>query len=254
MAHDHILDFFGMIFGLVRDSRGNDKTLAWQQAKRLLLFPEPSEFCLGVAEGSPMGSGSGRGLQEGMLEGVRAALGLGMDNLEHMEMPALFQGGMGLDRISDAVCNVLKSYFISYTQEVCRRHNIPMQTFRVRNASWSESLARWQERNVELPANPFVDRRQPVLLVPERFLKDIPVVSADAFWNYAWANHGEDLRGDFNFDLAMNVDRRQKAKMARQNPQIVAKYLRHLEGQDHAPYPVDSDPKLRFDQRWLVQG
>ncbi len=251
-AHDHILDFFGLVFGLVRDSRGNENSIAWQQAKRLLRFPEPAEFCLGVAENSPMGSGSAAGLQEGMLEGVRTALGLGMDNLQHMEMLGLFQGGMGLDRISDAVCNILKSYFIEYTQDVCRRHGVSMEPFRVRNAAWSETFARWQEREVDLPANPFVARRQPVLLVPRRFLKDIPVVTADAFWHYAWSNHAAELRGDFNFDLAQNVDRRQKAKMARQNPQVVAEYLRSLEYQDHEPYPVDRDPKLRV--RWWEFG
>ncbi|MDQ7906848.1 hypothetical protein RB614_20240 [Phytohabitans sp. ZYX-F-186] len=251
-AHDHILDFFGMVFGLVRDSGGNEQHPAWLKASRLLMFPEPPEFCLGVAETSPMGSGTGRGLQEGMLEGVRTALGLGMDNLEHMEMLALFQGGMGLDRISDAVCNILKSYFIEYTQEVCRRHGVPMETFRVRNAYWSEEYARWQERDTELPVNPFVGKRQPVLLVPYRFLKDIPVVTANAFWTYAWANHAADLRGDFNFDLAQNVDRRQKAKMARQNPDIVAKYLLKEEEQEHRPYPVDTDPKMRI--RWWELG
>jgi hypothetical protein len=247
-AHDHILDFFGMVFGLLRDSGGDKNHPAWKKAERLLLFPEPAEFCLGVAENSPMGSGSAGGLQEGMIEGVRTALGLGMDNLEHMEMLALFQGGMGLDRISDAVCNILKSYFIEYTQEVCRRHGVPTETFRVRNANWSEVDARWQERDVQLPANPFVRRRQPVLLVPRRFLRDIPVANADGFWTYAWANHAETLRGDFNWDLAKHarhVDRRQKAKMARQNPEIVAKYLRKLEEQDHEPYPIDTDPKLR---------
>ncbi|MFI6078875.1 hypothetical protein ACIA5C_45930 [Actinoplanes sp. NPDC051343] len=72
-AHDHILDFFAMVFDLVRASGGNTASLAWKKAEALLMFPEPSEFCLGVANGSPHGSGSGRGLQAGMLEGVRTA-------------------------------------------------------------------------------------------------------------------------------------------------------------------------------------
>ncbi|GIG89217.1 hypothetical protein [Plantactinospora endophytica] len=251
-AHDHTLDFFALVFGLVRESKGNEKSLAWKQAQALLMFPEPAEFCLGVADGTPNGSGAGRGLQEGMLDGVKTALGLGIDNVPHMEMLGLFQGGMGLDRISDAVCNILKSFFIRYTQDIARRHGVPMKRFRVRNAAWSEEFASWQTQEVDLPANPFLDRPGPVLLVPKRFLKDIPVVSANGFWNYAWRNHSEEVRGNFNYLIARNVDSREKAKMARQNPAIVASYLKDLEHTEHEPYPVDKDPKLRT--RWWEMG
>jgi hypothetical protein len=192
-AHDHILNFFACVFTLVRLAKGNRGSNHWQQAERLLLFPEPSEFCLGVAEGSPMGAGAGPGLQKGMLTGINAAVGLGIENVSHMEMLALFEGGMGLDRISDVTCNILKSDFIEYTREICRKHNLPMEKFTVRNASWSDEFLRWQERVVELPANPFTKKAQAVLLVPERFLRKIPVVTVDGFWRYAWESHADEL-------------------------------------------------------------
>ncbi|MGX4656835.1 hypothetical protein ACWCHM_24420 [Micromonospora sp. SCSIO 07396] len=251
-AHHHILDFFRLVFDLVRESGGDEESLAYKQAKNLLLFPEPAEFCLGLASGTPNGSGAGPGLQEGMLEGVRTALGLGFGNVPHMEMLGLFQGGMGLDRMSDVVCNVLKSFFIRYTQKVARQHNLPMESFRVRNASWSARFACWQSKEVELPANPFLSKPGPVLLVPKRFLKDIPVVTANGFWRYAWRNHSEELRGNFNYDIARNVDRWEKAKLARQNPEVVASYLTSLEQEEHSPYPVDRDPALRT--RWWELG
>jgi hypothetical protein len=250
-AHDHILGFFEMVFALVSESGGNEKSLAWQKASRLLLFPEPAEFCLGMAEASPNGSGSGAELQKGMLSGVRTALGLGIDNLDHIETLVLFQGGMGVDRISDAVCNILKSYFIEYTQGVCRAHNIPMQEFRVHNARWSVRHQRWADADVELPANPFIKNRS-VLLVPKRFLKEMPIVTAQSFWTYAWADHGDQLRGDFNYDIAQNVDRWTIARMARQNPDVVARYLSKMEEIIHQPYAVDDDPKYLL--RWYQNG
>ncbi|GAA1589768.1 hypothetical protein [Actinoplanes couchii] len=251
-AHDHVLDFFAMVFDLVRESGGNTASLAWKKAQALMLFPEPAEFCLGVAAGSPNGNGAGKILQEGMLEGVRTALGLGFDNVPHMEMLALFQGGMGLDRISDAVCNIAKSFFITYTQQVARRHNVPTETFRVRNATWDAAAAMWRDAEVDLPVNPYTSRRTPVLLVPKRFLRDIPVVTADGFWRFAWNGHAEELRTHFNYDIARHVDRREKAKLARQNPAIVAEYLTSLEHEDHPPYDVDKDPKLRTS--WWERG
>lgn len=251
-AHDHVLDYFAMVFDLVRQSGGDPQSLAWKKAQSLLLFPEPAEFCLGVCAGSPNGNGAGRGLQEGMLDGVKTAVGLGFDNVPHMEMLALFQGGMGLDRISDAVCNIAKSIFVRYTQEIARRHGVPMEPFRVRNASWDTRYTMWKTQEVDLPLNPYLSRRAPVLLTPKRFLRDMPVVTANGFWKFAWNTHSAELRTHFNDAIARHVDRREKAKLARQNPGIVAEYLTSLEHEEHKPYDVDKDPKLHTS--WREKG
>ncbi|MEU5243429.1 hypothetical protein AB0G81_04815 [Streptomyces asoensis] len=249
-AHEHLIDFFEMVFDLVKESGGNEQSNTWKQAQKLLMFPEPYEFCLGVAESTPLGSGSGRGLQKEMLEGVKVATGLGMNRIAHMEMLTLFQGGMGVDRLSDMTCNILKSYFISYTQDVARRHNIPMQQQKVTNAAWDREFCRWKEAKVELPINPYIGK--PVILTPERFLEDIPIVSPNGLWTYAWSTASEQLRGDLTFDIARNVSRREKAKLARQNPDVVALYLKHLEEEEKKPYPVHDDPRMRV--RWYELG
>lgn len=252
-AHGHVLDFFSLAFSLMRQSKGSRSSAAYIQLKNLLIFPEPAEFCLGLSESSPLGAGSGQGLQQGMLDGIRTAVGLGYENVSHMEMLALFQGGIGLDRISDITCNILKSYFIEYTQEVCRRHSIPTEEFTVKNASWSAEFARWIDRKVQLPKNPFVTtRRLPVLLTPQQFLKDIPVVTSDGLWNYAWENHASELRASFNYDLSSKVSAHTKAMLARQNPVIVTEYLTNLEQDMHEGYSITGDPK--FLVNWYEAG
>lgn len=249
-AHDHLIDFFEMVFDLVRKSQGNEQSIYWKQAQKLLMFPEPFEFCLGVAEGSPHGSGSGRGLQQEMLEGVKVATGLGINRIAHMEMLTLFQGGMGVDRLSDMVCNILKGYFIKYTQEVARRHRIPMSRTKVANAAWDADFCRWKEKECELPENPFI--KAPLILTPERFLRHIPVASPDGFWTYAWSSQSAELRGDLTFDIARNVSRRDKAKLARQNPDVVALYLKKLEEETKEPYSITEDPNLVV--KWYEMG
>ncbi|MFE9318928.1 hypothetical protein ACFYNV_28185 [Streptomyces albidoflavus] len=249
-SHDHLIDFFEMIFDLVKESKGHVQSISWKQAQKLLLFPEPFEFCLGVAEGSPHGSGSGRGLQEEMLEGVKVATGLGINRVAHMEMLTLFQGGMGVDRLSDMVCNILKSYFIRYTQEVARRHGIPTRRAKVANAAWDKEFCRWKAQECELPVNPYIDA--PVILTPERFLRQIPVASPDGFWTFAWSSESAELRGDLTFDIARNVSRRDKAKLARQNPDIVALYLKKLEDESKEPYSLTNDPNLVV--KWYEMG
>jgi hypothetical protein len=249
-AHDHLLRFFGMALAMVKDARGNDRSPAWQKAKNLLLFPEPAEFCLGVARGSTKGSGSSHGLQVAMLEGARAAVGLGIDEVEHMELLVLFQEGIGVDRLSDIVCNVLKSYFIRYTQATCRRHDVPTRRVRVRHSDWNEQFAVWDDRAAELPVNPIA--KGSVLLVPERFLREIPTVDASDFWDYAWSNQNEQLRGDFNYDLSKNVPAHVKARLARQYPDVAIRYLKSLESRPKPAYDVERDPEFRV--RWYESG
>lgn len=251
-AHEHLIDFFDIAFQLVRSSAGDESHPNWKKAANLLLFPEPAEFCLGVSEGSPLGLGSSKVLQKDMLQGIKAASDVGVTQIVHMEAISLFQGGIGMDRISDTVCNILKSYFIKYTKQVCIRHNIPTRRVLVRNAAWSAEQAHWINEYHDLPINRvavfrggrFREKDIPILLTPETFVRDIPYVTANDHWNWAWSNMGSELRRDFNFDIARKVARREKARMARLYPESVMLYLKDLEETPKKSYPVAEDPKL----------
>lgn len=72
-------------------------------------------------------------------------------------MFALFVPGLGVDRISDIFCNILKSRFIAYTEEVCQRHNVAVEQLSVRNASWNPSHRAVVERPAA-SASPHRDR------------------------------------------------------------------------------------------------
>lgn len=256
-AHDHLINFFDMVFQLVKSAGGDEDHPNWKKAADLLIFPEPAEFCLGVAEASPLGSGSNKGLQQDMLQGIKAASDVGLSQIAHMEAIALFQGGIGMDRIGDTVCNVLKTYFIEYTKQVCVRHSIPTRRQLVRNATWSSEYAQWVNQYHDLPINKVTYMRQgrfrekeiPILLTPDRFVRDIPFVSANDHWNWSWVNMASELRRDFNFDIARRVARKDKARMARLHPDSVVLYLRELEDSPKEPYPVSEDPKMLVNQK-----
>ncbi|SFT09611.1 hypothetical protein [Saccharopolyspora flava] len=251
-AHDDLIAFFGMVFDLVRASKGNQNSPEWGRAAQLLTFPEPPEFCLGVSEGSILGIGSAGKLRAEMMDGLNTAFEAGLSQVVHMEAISLFQGGIGLDRIGDTVCNVLKSYFIEYTKNICARHGIPTQKQLVRNASWTLEGQRWLNQWHDLPINNFEYIRKGevrsaelhVLLVPQRFVRNIPIATPNGHWKWAWANMGEELRRDFNWEIASKVLRKTKAKMARLHPSSVVEYLNELEEEPKEPYPVGEDPKL----------
>jgi hypothetical protein len=189
-----------MALKLLARSGFDQRSNHWKAATRLLVFPEPSEFCLGYSVGSPLGSGSGRGLQQGMLDGAVEAIRLGIESVEHFEELALFESGIGADRIGDIVCNVLKEQFIDYTADVARRHDIPMEPINVVHTRWSHDYVRWENDVVMLPRNPYTAKG--VLLTPQRFLRDLPTVDPLEFWDWAWTNENEDIRGEFNYDIA----------------------------------------------------
>jgi hypothetical protein len=245
-AHDHILKFFAVIFDCIRRADRNKNSLYWKTAEHLLLFPEPAEFCLGVAEKSPFGAGSGRGLQRDMLESISVALAHGKNSIPHIEYIDVLAGGLGLDRIGDMTCNILKGYFIKYTQDVCRRHSVPMTTLLVEHADWSADNYEWISKRVELPINPaYANRRLPILLTPEAFIRDIPVASADGFVHYAAL--AADLRQRFNINLSRHVPRHLKAEMARANFTLVDQYFDNLEEQRWDAYSIEDDPRRRLN-------
>ena len=121
-AHDHLLKFFGMVLSYVKEAGGNTASPAWMKAASLLVFPEPvlSRHVRQLDERLRLR----KGLAGNMLIAARTAVARGVDKLDHIETLVLLSGGIGFDRISDMTCNVLKSYFIRYTQEVCKGHNI----------------------------------------------------------------------------------------------------------------------------------
>jgi hypothetical protein len=178
-----------------------------------------------------------------MLASAKVAVSHDIESVEHIEELVLFQDGMGLDRISDMVCNILKSHFIAYTQAVARRHGVEMEQVRVRHSSWDNRNARWRDELVELPRNPYTGSG--VLLVPGRFLREIMTVGADEFWDWAWREEPETLRANFNFDLAWRVPAAMKAQLAREHPDLVKAFMRDCETREKTPYDIEKDPLLR---------
>jgi hypothetical protein len=162
-AHEMVVQFFATCRDLVRLDRGR-RGRAWGKALRLLTFPEPKEFALGLAMGSPNGSGTDQYYAEQMANALDAISRAVERRVSYVEMFALFVPGLGVDRISDIFCNILKSRFITYTQQVCERHGIATELVSVRHASWNLTTGRWSNARLRLPRSPVTGGA--VLLTP----------------------------------------------------------------------------------------
>lgn len=249
-AHAELVDFFNLVLELMAKASASPASPHWKAAAKLLMFPEPVEFCLGYARESKGGQGTERKTRDEMLKAGALAIKAGLDKVEHFEEMALFQGRIGPDLVSDIVCNVLKARFIKYTQTICKRHHIATEPVFVKHASWSKKYRRWENGEVDLPFNPFT--KAAILLVPEDFLRQLPVVDGDGFWEWAFAYEADNIKGDFQYDVARNVDAEKIAKLARRNPEIVKRYVARFEKNVPPSYDVEDDPRGLFN--WYEAG
>lgn len=229
----------------VAKSGGDQKSAHWRKAERMLTFPEPKEFALGLSMGHPEGSGTGADFARRMSEALDILHSNSIATVNYVEAFALFCDGMGVDRISDSFCNITKSTFIRYTAKIVKRHTVATQAVMVKHASWNKN-GRWNDLSIQLPKSPATTGG--ILLVPERFLKDIPRVTPDGFWSWAEGNVSEVLREDLNYDLHESLNKGQRAAagraVARARPEIALTYVESIQHTTLLPYDVEKDPKL----------
>lgn len=249
-----MVEFFGLALNFVRLADGDRTSPHWLKAVRMLRFPEPSEFALGLSMGHPKGSGTAFKYANRMTEALDLLAGRGIDQLEHIQTFSLFCEGLGVDRISDIFCDIAKPKFVEYTQQVASRHGVLIEEVPMRAARWGRSTGRWDMLRVELPKSPVT--QEGVLLVPKRFLKDIPVVTPDSFWTWADSNVGPDLRAELNYELNITLSQTEKKdaghRAAWMHPDLVVDYLKEAAARDGKPYDVDDDPKRLVD--WAEIG
>ncbi|MFA9432828.1 hypothetical protein [Egicoccus sp. AB-alg2] len=248
-AHDEVVRFFNHVLTLLLKAGKDTTSQHHGKATRLLDFPEPEEFCLGYAVGSTAGAGSGAGIAKEMAAAAEDAIEAGLQRVEAFEELVLIKGGVGADRISDIVCNILKHRFVTYTSQVAAAHGVPVQPLPVRHAAWDEKRLRWRDGVLELPMNPFNGKG--VLLSPRRFLRDLPTVDPEEFWVYAH-DENEALRGDLNYELGAKVDPDEIARVARRHPDSVKGYIESLRHSSVDPYDVENDP--RYELHWWEDG
>lgn len=154
-ARQEVVDFFDTAAQLIERANGNVGSPAYDKALRLLRFPEPNEFALGLSMGKPQGAGTGVDFAKSMAGVLDLAHRHGhVADLASIEGFRLFEDGIGRDRVSDILCNILKHRFIKYTQEIVARRGIPTETVMVRHADWDRRNGRWIDKRIDLPKSP----------------------------------------------------------------------------------------------------
>jgi hypothetical protein len=100
--------------------------------------------------------------------------------LKDIEDACLFIEGIGPDRISDAVCNIIRGPLIQYTQDMCKYYGIQLTHDVDSGPIWDPQTGLWQDALVQLPVTPFGK----LLLVPKAAVRHRLVYDATTYYTH----------------------------------------------------------------------
>lgn len=181
VATTHYEERFKQIIKVLRASK-NVNDVCWKAARKLFNFSEVCNTCLGYSS-SIRGSGFGPELVEHTLETAKQVIDLGVDDVDMFMALAVFEEGIGPDRISDMTTNIILEDLISFTHRVNETLNLPTQKFKVKG------------KEQELIVNPL--NKEGLILVPQDVVRALPFA---ADWSDIGrvAKENEELRERLN--------------------------------------------------------
>lgn len=230
---------FGTIIKfLAKTKKPND--VAWRSAARLLTFPEIPWTCLGYGSQSVSGSGSGTEMTGQYIETARQIVELGVDDPDLFVAMALFENGVGPDRISDMTTNVILGDLIKLNERILPELGVPVQAMTL-------SLKNGQSFSASLAVNPYMGQSEPVILVPSDILRDLPIATdwsdvADA------ASKNAELRARVNVQIAKmwrvksRKDKGEIRRWALADKNSFETFMEMLRGASPTAYDLHGDP------------
>ena len=249
-AHDELVAFYDTAFNLVAESGEGKTKKPWDKAVSILGTPEVEEFCLGVTATGTGGAGTGKGKAKLIAGGLHKAIMFGLANPKHFETVQLFQVGIAEDTISDAVGNILKHRFASYTKTVCEEYGIPTKKRPHIRGRFNPKNRRWEKIECDAPINPKSGKQ--VLLVPKEYLRPMPTLNPSDYWGYCHDQNAQELRTEFGDEITKSVNKEVILEKALGDYQSVEDFVSFLERIGGSPYDLEKDPKGLV--RWYTES
>lgn len=113
-------DFFRKLLIIIKASKEPDDK-CWRQAKRLIHFPEYKATCIGYGSNSINGSGSGRNLNEKILQSAKEIVDFAIENPNIFQLLPLLEEGIGADIISDMTQTIIDDHICQYTVDIMEK-------------------------------------------------------------------------------------------------------------------------------------
>lgn len=240
-SHEEVINFFDSVFKLLASSSGESSSVRYLKALNNLEFPEVKELCLGYTAEGTDGLGSGPKLAKLIADGLMEAIRAGLHEITHFEEIGIIRENIGPDRIGDITAGILRWRLAAFTKDVCDQHGIPTRIYRHPRGRYDRVRGLWVPLTMHLPENPVNPKG--ILLAPQKYLRALPTINADDFWDYCYKNENAALRAEFSYDITSNVKKPEIVSLARRRPDLLQNYLNKSELKDPRPYDLNRDPQ-----------
>jgi hypothetical protein len=182
---------FTTVIGLLGGSQKQDDA-PWRSALKLLTFPEIKWTCLGYGAASVAGSGSGHQMRAHLIQTGKEIIALGVKDPDLFVAMALFEEGFGPDLISDMTTNVIFGGLLKFNERILADLSIPRQKMKLQ-------LRNGRSFEAELPVNPCMKGKHPVVLVPLDILRDLPIAND-------WSDIADNSSKNHELRILVNAD------------------------------------------------
>lgn len=229
-AHFHYEERFNLIVKLLSKVT-NKNDACWKAAEKKFKFSEVSNTCLGYGT-SVNGSGFGPELIAATIDTAYQIVSLGVDDTDLFMVLALFEDGIGPDRISDMTTNIILDDLVDFTTRVNETLKLPTREYKINNQVYN------------LIINNVTD--DGLILVPSDVVRDLPIASD---WSDIGrvARENEKLREDLNSQVGgiwTTMTRKQKKtakEAALKSKEAFETVLELIKMVSPEPYDFDKD-------------
>lgn len=248
-AFEFYKSFFAELLVLLRSVKVmNASDIAWREAKRRVYFPEYKSTCIGYGSGTISGSGSGRELNDKILQTAKDIINLAEDNPDIFLLLPLLEEGIGADIISDMTQNIIDEYICEYTVDVLKKLGL-------------EGTFRYRARNIRgdiiifnLPYNKF--HKCPIKLLPSDILSNLPLADKFEDWFVDQADVNPEVRAQVNkligvtwYDLKKSEKKEGFLNLIKKDKDFFVTVLRTLQNSTFDHYDLEKDYEGLY--RWL---
>lgn len=151
----------------------------------LLRASECDEVGLGNSK-TKAGKRIGEKLAQKVLNQFKSIPQINKNGFIHFEEIQLLVDNFSKDRVSDIACNFIQSFLVDYTIEQSEKYGIPIEKVILSNI-YNLKTNTFGEEETHLPVNPTT--KTPILFTPKRWLKHIPWINTDDYFNSYYVKH-----------------------------------------------------------------
>jgi hypothetical protein len=255
-TQNYISSFFREAFRRVAIAKKSKNVKDRRNALIMLNFKEPFEIGFGHSRIGSQGRGIGDDFANQIFNAIVDFIELGFEDFgEYISPLEIFVEGIGPDRISDMMANLMKEDLIKYTHKICQLRNIPTKNFRINNCKFDNSQG-WVYGVVKLPENPIT--KKPIILVPKNFLRTNAYLDREDFLEYVLHTENKIVREQASKLFTQDIDKSELIKVMKSNPDLgkslFKEYLEMRKSEKAKPYDFLNDPDMLSYVHELIEA